>query len=288
MPLTRDVVEDRQVLHVSRTARRRRRAGTPARRTSRPAAARQHLVHAAEPAGVDLAEVDRLRLEELLEEDPVLPCSPVATPIGATARRDRGVAQHVVRAGRLLDPQRLELAPARAIHSIASATSQTWFASIIRLRVRADLLAGDRAAPHVVVEVRPDLDLDVAQPAVDRLAAEPAQLLVGVAEPAGGGGVGGVAARLELRDRARPRRAPGGRSIAERLVPRQRVREVAEVDAASTSCSGVMSASSRHSGLPVDLGRRGPRPRSSPRPWPGASPLLRPSQRSWLSPMSRR
>ena len=85
----RDEVEDRQVLDHTRTGRRRRRAGTPARRTWPPAAgSASDLVDAADPAGVDLAEVDRLGLEQLLEDHPVLRRARRSRPGsgGATAR----------------------------------------------------------------------------------------------------------------------------------------------------------------------------------------------------------
>src|SRR5262249_57919741 len=63
------------------------------------------------PAAVDLAEVDRMRLEQLLEHDSV---GAVFTGRNADAewthrRRDRGVAEHIVRTRRLLDPPRPEL-----------------------------------------------------------------------------------------------------------------------------------------------------------------------------------
>ena len=64
------------------------------------------LVDAAHAARVELADVDRLGLEELLEDDAVLECSPVATRIGAISRADARVAEHVVGARRLLDPPR--------------------------------------------------------------------------------------------------------------------------------------------------------------------------------------
>jgi len=65
---------------------------------------------------------------------------------------------------------------------MASPTSQTWFAS------------------HVVVDVAADLDLHVRPALLHRLAAERADLLVGVAEPPGRRRIRGeaVAAHLVL------------------------------------------------------------------------------------------
>ena len=66
------------------------------------------LVDAAQPAAVDLAEADRLGLQQLLEDHAV-----GGVLAGRHADRrdrpgDRRVAQHVVRAGRLLDPPQVE------------------------------------------------------------------------------------------------------------------------------------------------------------------------------------
>src|SRR5439155_2572916 len=94
----------------------------------------------------------------------------------------------------------------------------------------ADLLADDPRAAQVVLDVAADLDLDVRPASGDGLAAEPADLLVGVAEPAGRGGVRGeaVAEHLGLALALRRRAAAQER---ERVVGRERVGDVAEVDA---------------------------------------------------------
>src|SRR6266508_3100604 len=68
------------------------------------------LVHAAEPAPVALADVDRLCLEELLEDDPVLDVLAGGDPDRRDRAADPGVPEHVVRARRLLDPPRIQLA----------------------------------------------------------------------------------------------------------------------------------------------------------------------------------
>ena len=51
---------------------------------------RQHLVDAAEPAAVELADVDRVELQQLLEHDAVLDVLAGRDPIGATASRIAG------------------------------------------------------------------------------------------------------------------------------------------------------------------------------------------------------
>src|SRR6185503_3951871 len=64
----------------------------------------------------------------------------------------------------------------------------------------ADGLAGGAHAPYVVLQVGADLQLDLGEAVGDGLAGEAGQLLVGVAEPAGRGGVGGVAALQQAGD----------------------------------------------------------------------------------------
>jgi hypothetical protein len=96
---------------------------------------REHLVDAADAAGVDLAGADRVGLQQLLEDDPVgrdLAGGHPAPPAGqsATARAIRAWPEHVVGVGRLLDPVRVDLGQP-AMLAIASSTSQTWLASIM-------------------------------------------------------------------------------------------------------------------------------------------------------------
>ena len=115
-------------------------------------------------------------------------------------------------------------------HSIASGTSQTWLASIMRLASQPDDLAGDAEPADVVVEVGADLQLDVAVAGVDGLLAEAPQLVVAVAEPSGARRVAGVAAaRVELGDRAAARVGSSSVSMRDRLVTGDRVGEVAQV-----------------------------------------------------------
>src|SRR5207244_12094873 len=75
----------------------------------------EELVHAAEPARVHLAEADRLRLQQLLEDDWVLAGLAGRDADRRDRARDRRVAEHVVRARRLLDPVRIELREALGV-----------------------------------------------------------------------------------------------------------------------------------------------------------------------------
>ena len=72
-----------------------------------------------------------LRLEELLEHDAVVDVLAGGHADGRHGPGDGGVAEDVVRAGGLLDPERTELGQP-AIQAIASGTLQTWLASTIR------------------------------------------------------------------------------------------------------------------------------------------------------------
>src|SRR4051794_33164813 len=81
---------------------------------------RKALVHAAEPAAVNLTEVNRLGLEQLLEDDPVLRVFDGRDADGADASRNRGMPQHIVWTARLLDPEQVEIGErAHALHRLA-------------------------------------------------------------------------------------------------------------------------------------------------------------------------
>src|SRR6266550_4095975 len=69
---------------------------------------RDHLVDPSEPAGVDLADADRIGLEQLLEHYTVVNVLPGRDPDRGDGAGDHGVAEDVVRARRLLDPVRVE------------------------------------------------------------------------------------------------------------------------------------------------------------------------------------
>src|ERR1700687_4217631 len=104
-----DVVEDRQVLDVLAEPDA---AGVRAHRDAelrRQQKYGQDLVDATEPAAVDLAEVDRLGLHELLEHHAVLHVLARCDADWLDRFADAAVAKHVIRAGGLLDPPRVDL-----------------------------------------------------------------------------------------------------------------------------------------------------------------------------------
>ena len=189
----------------------------------------EHLVHPAEPAGIDLAEADGIGLQQLLEDHAVLALFARGDADGRDAACDRRMAEHVIGRGGFLDPPGVE--PREVAHPL---DRDRHVPALVRidheLAVGADLLAHDRAAADVVGQVRADLQLEVVPACGHAFAAEAADLVVVVAEPAGARGVGRVAVALEFGD------APGLAALAftedrQCLVGRQGIGQVAEVDA---------------------------------------------------------
>ena len=94
------------------------------------------------------------------------------------------MAQDVVGAQGLLDPPRPELG-----QSLHVGNRLLDLPDLVGVHhqgaVLADLLADDPGAAHVILEVAADLLLEMRPATGNAFAAEAAQLLVGVAEPAG-------------------------------------------------------------------------------------------------------
>ena len=141
----------------------------------------------------------RSGLEHLLEQHAVHPVLTRRHPDRGDCPADRGVTEHVVGTGRLLDPERRELGEAtdpldglRHVPHLVGIDHQ--------VGVPADDLAGDGHAAVVVVAVRAHLELDVPVARVRGFLTQTAQLVVGVAEPSRARGVAGVAGPLEFGD----------------------------------------------------------------------------------------
>ena len=167
------------------------------------------LVHPGDPAGVDLHDVDRAGLQQLLEHDRVGDMlaggdlDRAARPGGWPPCRGRppGAVGSSTQAGRNCASSRTQ--------AMAVGTSQTWFASMAMPMSSPDHLPGDRAPALVVLERRADLDLDLGEALGDGLRAQRRQPLVGVAEPA-------------RRRSSRPGSRPGAaRRSARRGLPRR-------------------------------------------------------------------
>jgi len=103
----RDVVEEREMLHVLAQPDA---AGVRADGNAELGRQQQdgdRLVDAADAARIELADVDRARLEELLEDHAVLDVLTGRHADGCDLAPDAGVPEHVVGARGLLDPPRL-------------------------------------------------------------------------------------------------------------------------------------------------------------------------------------
>lgn len=191
---------------------------------------RQVLVDAGHPAGVDGQHVRRPRLQDLLEDHPVGDVLTDGDLGGRGRRADLGQAKDLIRARRLLHPVRV---PGRERGDRRGGLGDPPpLVGVDRdLDAGPHRVPGEGHAPHVVGDVGAHLELDLGEPVGDRLAGQLDELLVGVADPAGRGGVGGVAVALQLSDPGvlpRLRRAQDG----ECLVRGERVVQVAEVDQA--------------------------------------------------------
>ena len=154
--------------------------------------------------------------------------------------------------------------------------------------VGTDRLAGD--APAGVRRrstSAPTLSLIWANPSRDRLPAQPRELVVVVAEPAGRGGVGRIALARAAAPRARARPGSACAQDLQRLVAGEGVGEVAEVDQVD-DLLGRHPASSCHSGRPARLAFRSQSALTTAPMAMCMTPFSGPSQRSWESWTSSR
>ena len=137
--------------------------------------------------------------------------------------------EDIVRARGLLDPPRVE-------HGELADARDGFLDVPLLVRVDHQLaLAADRFthqphAPPVVVRPSADLDLEMREAVLDRFAAQRADLVVGVPHPSDRRRVGRIARAQQLR-LALALRARVPLQDVERLVARERVCDVAEIDA---------------------------------------------------------
>ena len=142
---------------------------------------------------------------------------------------NRGVAEDVVGAGGLFDPQGIEAR--ERTHQLDR------FADVPRLvRVhhhdgaRSDFFAHQRRAMDVGGRVAAHFYFEAGPSRGERLAAQPPNLVVGITHPSGGRDVGRVAVLAHLRFAFAARREFRAQDV-ERVVASERVGEIAEVDA---------------------------------------------------------
>ena len=114
----------------------------------------------------------------------------------------RGVAEDVVGAGGFFDPPGVE---GREVAHVGDGFADVPALVGVHHELvgRADLLADDGGAAEIVGGIAADFDFEVGPAFGESFAAEAADLVVGEAEPAGGGGVGGVARWRACRLRGR-------------------------------------------------------------------------------------
>ena len=186
------------------------------------------LVHSADTTAIDLADVDCAGLHELLEHNAVVAVLAGSDADGGDLAANAGVAEDVVRAGGLFHPPRVHFGEgAGALDGFKHTPLLVGIDH--QLAGRANLLANDAGAAEIVFGQAADLELEVRPALGERLAAEPPNLFLGVAEPSNRRGVRGIAVGFEQRE---PLRKAGGAAAVENLpgfFAGQGVVDVAEV-----------------------------------------------------------
>ncbi len=142
------------------------------------------LVDARDAAGVDLHDVDRLRLKELLEDHAIRHMLAGGDAQRADRAADRARAEDVVGAGRLLDPGRVE---ARQLADPRDRGRNV--PDLVGVKRDPDAfthrLTGDRTPPQVSSIRPPTLILTSSKPSSTACCAKLSQPRVLVAEPPG-------------------------------------------------------------------------------------------------------
>ena len=282
----RDVIEDRQVLHVLAEADAARVRADRLLELVRHQDHRERFVHAAHAAGVDLHVADRVGLQQLLEHHAVLADLAGGDGDRRDLPRDPRMPQHVVRTRRLLDPPGIE--PRQRLHLGDGLVHVPALVGVHHQRaIRADLLAHDRGAADVVLEVLPDLHLEGRPPLRDGLAAQAPHLVVRISEPPGRRRVGGIAvgahlgfARVERRRGARAASRPPRSGVSTSVMYEKSIVE--------TSCSGDRSTRCFHIGFRSRLAQRSQTAFSTAPVAMCRMPFSGPSQRSCLSTVRSR
>src|SRR5581483_5178772 len=225
----RDVVEHRHVLRVFTqpdAACVRTDRNSELRREQDD---REHFVHSSEPAAVQLASIDCAELEELLEDDAVLHVLAGRDAHRRDRRPDALVPEHVVGARRLLDPERVDLGqPPDRLDRLFDTPR------LVRVEreptVGTDRTAHEPCTAQVVLDVGPHFELQVGEALGESLTGALRQGVLRVPDPACRRRVSGKADGEEDRLALGLRRLVPAEDL-ERLVTRERVLDVAEVDA---------------------------------------------------------
>src|SRR3954467_12201917 len=119
----------------------------------------EDFVYSAQAAAVNLAKIKRSRLQELLEQDPVLAVLSGRDPNGSNAAADGRMPQHIIWARGLFDPPRLEAC--QLFHVGDGLTDIPALVGVHHQGSRTDLLPNDRAAPDIILQIPSHFDLEV-------------------------------------------------------------------------------------------------------------------------------
>ncbi len=168
--------------------------------------------------------------DHLLEQDAVLAHLAAGDLDGRDAQLHGAVAFHVVGAGGLLDEPRL--GEGQLAHPVYGLSDFPYLVGVEhQVPVRPQRFAGDRHAPDVGVQIAAHLELDVIEAAGQGFMAQAPQLGVVIAQPAGRGGVAGIALAFQ---RAYALRLAGFLPAQQdqRLLLRDAVGHVAEIQGA--------------------------------------------------------
>ena len=186
------------------------------------------LVHARDPAGVDLHDVDRAVLKQLFEDDPVRHVLPRCHPYRGYPLAYARQSQDVVGVGRLLDPGDVELREKPdAVDRLVDVPDLVGVEG--KADVIADRFAGEIAAAAVVLGAGAYLQLHKTEARGHRVGTQRHEPLVVVTKPACRRRVRGVPVQLEASDTSVRSGRPAPEKL-ERLVTVQRVAQVAKVD----------------------------------------------------------
>src|SRR5436190_21519510 len=190
---------------------------------------REYLVHAAQSATVELADVDRLELEQLLEDDPVLHVLARRDTHGRHRLADPAMAEDVVGARRLFDPPRIDLREhADRLDRLLDTPG------LVRVEREAmsgaDRLTDEAGTAQIGLEVAADLQLQMREPFEERRLRTFRQRRLRVAQPARRRRIRGEAVAEQVRLALRLRRFVPAED-RDGLGRGERVLDVAEVDA---------------------------------------------------------
>ena len=190
---------------------------------------------------------------------------------------------------RLLDPAQVERLRAARTHSIASVDVPHLVGVGHQRRRRRRAPRASRSQRRTSAGMSmPTFVLKLVQPSASAARHSVADLVLGVAEPAGRRDVRRVAVAPQLLGAASAARRLERAQHVDRLVRRERVGDVAEVDARRRAAPASCRQTSCHTGLPSRLAHRSHTALTSAAVARWITPFSGPSQRSWLSLVSRR